>query len=57
MHPEGKVRGDWVEPTLVLPYPARMTKRDPFKDYKTSREVIRLAIMLYVWFPLSLRNV
>lgn len=34
-----------------------MTKRDPFKYFKTSREVIRLAVMLYVRFPLSLRNV
>jgi len=39
------------------PYPARMTKRDPFKYFKTSREIIRLAVMLYVRFPLSLRNV
>ncbi|WP_093161549.1 IS6 family transposase [Aliiruegeria lutimaris] len=34
-----------------------MTKRDPFKYFKTSREVIRLAVMLYIRFPLSLRNV
>jgi putative transposase len=34
-----------------------MTKRDPFKYFKTSREIIRLAVMLYVRFPLSLRNV
>ncbi|RYH05625.1 IS6 family transposase, partial [Tropicimonas sp. IMCC6043] len=34
-----------------------MTKRDPFKYFKTSREVIRLAVMMYVRFPLSLRNV
>ena len=34
-----------------------MAKRDPFKYYKTSNEIIRLAVMLYVRFPLSLRNV
>lgn len=34
-----------------------MTKRLPFKYFKTSPEIIRLAGMLYVWFPLSLRNV
>ena len=34
-----------------------MTKRDPFKYFKTSEEIIRLAVMMYVRFPLSLRNV
>jgi hypothetical protein len=34
-----------------------MKNRDPFKYFKTSREVIRLAVMLYVRFPLSLRIV
>ena len=34
-----------------------MTKRDPFKDFKTSPEIIRLAVMMYVRYPLSLRNV
>jgi transposase-like protein len=34
-----------------------MTKRSPFKYFKTSPEIIRLAVMLYVQFPLSLRNV
>jgi putative transposase len=34
-----------------------MTKRSPFKYFKTNPEVIRLAVMLYVRFPLSLRNV
>ena len=34
-----------------------MTKRSPFKYFKTSLEIIRLAVMLYVQFPLSLRNV
>ena len=34
-----------------------MTKRDPFKYFKTSPKIIRLAVTLYVRFPLSLRNV
>ena len=34
-----------------------MTRSSPFKWFKTSPEIIRLAVMLYVRFPLSLRNV
>jgi len=34
-----------------------MTKRSLFRYFKTSPEVIRLAVMMYVRFPLSLRNV
>ena len=34
-----------------------MTKPSPFKWFKTSPEIIRLAVMMYVRFPLSLRNV
>ena len=34
-----------------------MTKDSPFKWFKTSPEIIRLAVMMYVRFPLSLRNV
>ncbi|WP_108862451.1 IS6 family transposase, partial [Ruegeria sp. Alg231-54] len=34
-----------------------MTKRSPFRYFKTSPEIIRLAVMMYVRFPLSLRNV
>lgn len=34
-----------------------MTKRDPFKYFHSSPQVIRLAVMMYVRFPLSLRNV
>ena len=29
----------------------------PFRYFKTSPEIIRLAVMLYIRFPLSLRNV
>jgi hypothetical protein len=34
-----------------------MTKPSPFRYFKTSQEIIRLVVMLYVWFPHSLRNV
>ena len=34
-----------------------MTKQSPFRYFKTSPDIIRLAVMLYVRFPLSLRNV
>jgi putative transposase len=34
-----------------------MTKRSAFRSFKTSPEIIRLAVMMYVRFPLSLRNV
>jgi hypothetical protein len=34
-----------------------MTKRSPFRYFKTSPEIIRLAVMMHVRFPLSLRNV
>ncbi|NOD93630.1 IS6 family transposase [Ruegeria sp. HKCCD4884] len=34
-----------------------MTKPASFKYFKTSPEIIRLAVMLYIRFPLSLRNV
>ncbi len=34
-----------------------MTKRSHFRYFKTSPEIIRLAVMLYIRFPLSLRNV
>lgn len=34
-----------------------MTQRSPFRYLETSPEVIRLAAMLYIRFPLALRNV
>jgi putative transposase len=34
-----------------------MMKRSPFRYLNTGPEIIRLAVMLYVRFPLSLRNV
>lgn len=34
-----------------------MSKIKPFKHYKTSPEIIKLAVMYYVCYPLNLRNV
>jgi putative transposase len=34
-----------------------MTTRSPFRYFKTSPEIIHLAVMMYVRYPLSLRNV
>ena len=34
-----------------------MTTHYPFKYFKTSSEIIRLAVIMYIWFSLSLRNV
>jgi len=34
-----------------------MSTLNPFRYFKTSPEIIRLAVMMYVRFPLSLRNV
>ena len=34
-----------------------MTQQNPFKYYKTSPEIIKLAVMYYVRYPLSLRQV
>ena len=34
-----------------------MSKPNPYRYFRTSREITRLAAMMYVRFPLSLRNV
>ncbi len=34
-----------------------MMKTDPFKGFHSCPDIIRLAVMMYVRFPLSLRNV
>ncbi len=34
-----------------------MSKSNPFRGFRTSPEIIPLAVMMYVRFPLSLRNV
>ena len=34
-----------------------MTNRSPFRYFKTSPEIIRLGVMMFIRFQLSLRNV
>jgi len=34
-----------------------MIKNNPYKYFKTSSEIIKLALMYYIRFPLSLRQV
>jgi putative transposase len=53
----GTVRANRLEAGMAAAYRCRMTKRSPFRYFKTSPEIIRLAVMVYVRFPLSLRNV
>ena len=36
---------------------SRAKPRSPFKRFNSSPEVIRLVVLMYVRFPLSLRNV
>jgi hypothetical protein len=57
IHWIGTVRAKSVEAGSASNQHCRMTKHSPFHYFKTSREIIRLAVMLYVRFPLSLRNV
>lgn len=52
----GSVRGKSVEPYRERAWPRRMKKRSPFRYFKTSPEIVRLAAMTYVRFLLSLRN-
>ncbi len=41
---------------MPVAQPARTRKPSPFRYFKTSPEIIRLALMPYIRFPLSLRN-
>ena len=50
----GIVRGNWLE--LEVSVPKRSWMSNPFRQFKMSPEIIRLAVMLYVRFPLSLRK-
>lgn len=44
----------WLERGAPVSQPRLM--RNPFRYFKTSPEIIRPAVMMYVRFPLSLRN-
>ena len=49
--------GKLFEAGRAAAQPFAMTQRSPFRYFKTSPEIIRLTVMLYVRYPLSLRNV
>ncbi len=48
----GIIRGNWLEPPGEVPWPPAM--RSPFRYFNSSPEVIRLAVMMYILYPLSL---
>ena len=50
---DGTVRQNELETGRAVLYPRRMTKRSPFRYFKSSPEIIRLAVMLYVRFALK----
>ena len=52
---DGIVRVNLVEPPGVVLWPPAM--QNPFRYFNSSPEVIRLAVMMYVRYPLSLRQV
>ena len=52
----GSVRGNWLVQGRLASYRLIMTKSDIFKYFKTSPPIIRLAVMMYVRYPLSRRN-
>ena len=53
----GSVRQKFLEVGRAVAYWSRMTRPSPFRYFKTSLEIIRLAVMLYIRYPLSLHNV
>ena len=55
--PPGTVRAKSVEAGRATNEHRGITKSSHFRYFKTSLEIIRLAVMMYVRFPLSLRNV
>ena len=54
---EGIVRLIWRGRGRASGQPSSMTKSSSFRYVRTSPEIIRLAVMLYVRFPFPLRNV
>ncbi len=51
----GSVRANRLELTGDATWPFRM--RNPFRYFNSSPEVIRLAVMMYIRYPLLLRQV
>ncbi len=54
--PSGAVRGKWLAAGGTVTFPRRMIKLSPFRAFKTSSEIIRLAVMMYARFPRHHRN-
>jgi hypothetical protein len=52
---EGVVRANRLEPGRGVPQPPAM--RNPFRYFNSSPEVIHLAVVMYMRYPLSLRQV
>lgn len=52
----GVVKENGLEAGRAVSWHREMTKRSPFRYFKAIPEIIRPIVMLYVWFPLSLRN-
>ena len=52
----GPVRANHLEAEQRAGYPRGMTQRSPFRYFKTSPEIIRLAVLMYIRLPLSLRK-
>jgi hypothetical protein len=53
----GLVRGTWLAARQRAEWRFQLARPGPFECFKTSPEVTRLAVMLCVRFPFSLRNV
>ncbi len=49
-----RMKAEWVRGPATL---LRMSRCSPFRFFRSSPEIIRLAVMMNVRFPLSLRNV
>ena len=52
---KGSVRANWLERSGVFSW--RRWMRNPFRYFNSSPEVIRLMVMMYVRYPLWLRQV
>ena len=52
----GSVIETWLERFRARAWPLGMSARSPFRYFKTSPAIIRLAVMIWIRFPLSKRN-
>jgi hypothetical protein len=54
---EERCQRNWTWPAHHRRVGSHAPRSSPFRYLKTSPEIIRLAVMLYIGVPLSLRNV